>query len=89
MSVTAHVVDVIDGDTFTVVGDTIRLADVDAPELDQPNGVRAKRRLQELIEGKDVEYEEQARDVYGRLVAQVWVGHVDVNATMRTFLRGI
>jgi len=89
MSVTAHVVDVIDGDTFTVVGDTIRLAGVDAPELDQPNGVRAKRRLRDLIEDKTVEYRERARDVYGRIVAQVWVGHVDVNATMRSFLRGI
>jgi len=89
MWVTARVIKVIDGDTFTVTGDTIRLADVDAPELDEPSGLQAKQRLRDLIEGKDVEYEEQARDVYGRIVAEVWVGNVDVNATMRSFVRTI
>ena len=84
-AVSAKVVQVIDGDTFKTAY-VIRLADVDAPELDEPGGPAAKRELERLIGGKDITYEEKARDVYGRIVAQVWVNGIDVNAAMRRFL---
>ena len=85
MSVRAKVVEVIDGDTFKTKH-TIRLANVDAPEIHASGGPAAKRELDRLIGGKEVTYEERARDVYGRIVAQVWVGGADVNAAMHRFV---
>lgn len=66
---------VIDGDTFEVyrkVGNTrrIRLAGVNAPELYQFGGLKAKARLKKLIEGRTVTIVPKARS-YGRLVANV------------------
>lgn len=58
---TVHVADplrarVIDGDTFAYGGEKIRLADIDAPEIDPPHcpgeavlGLRAKARLAMLL----------------------------------------
>ena len=87
MAVRARVVEVIDGDTFRTAANRIRLANVDAPELNEPGGQAAKRELERLIGGKEVIYEEKARDPYGRIVAQVWVNGTDVNAAMRRFLK--
>jgi len=85
MAVRARVVEVIDGDTFKTVNNTIRLANVDAPELSESGGFAAKRELERLVGGKEVTYEEKAQS-YGRIVAQVWVNSTDVNAAMRRFL---
>lgn len=85
MAVSARVVEVIDGDTFRTAY-TIRLENVDAPELHQPGGYAAQQRLESLIGGKEITYEEKARDVYSRIIAQVWVNSTDVNAAMRRFL---
>lgn len=35
---------------------------------------------------KDIVYEEKARDDYGRIVAQVWVGNINVNDAMNSYL---
>jgi len=46
---------VIDGDTFdTDVKQLIRIASVDAPELDRCGGAEAKKELEKLILGKDI-----------------------------------
>jgi micrococcal nuclease len=45
---------VIDGDTIVIQGKSIRLAGVDAPELQHPWGVRAKRNLARLTKGQRV-----------------------------------
>ena len=85
MRQTARVSRVIDGDTFEIPGDTIRLENVNCPEMGQSGGSAARQKLESLIGGKTVSYEGQARDTYGRLVAQVWVNGINVNAEMRRF----
>ena len=58
-SLSGHVVDVYDGDTITVADPDrtewkVRLAAVDAPELGQPFGKKARKELLELILGQPV-----------------------------------
>jgi len=67
---------VIDGDTFITSSRkrVVRVANVDAPEKGTKAGDRAAQRLRNLIEGKKVEIETVARDVFGRTVARVKVG---------------
>jgi micrococcal nuclease len=66
---------VIDGDTFWVGGEKIRISDIDAPETHPPRcqseaelGKRATVRLQELLNAGPFELEPDARDQdrYGR-----------------------
>lgn len=66
---------VVDGDTFWIGGEKVRVADIDAPETHPPRcayerdlGNRATKRLQELLNGGPVQLEsaDRDRDVYGR-----------------------
>lgn len=82
----AYVTEVIDGDTFKTRLETMRLEGVDAPEINSEAGRKAKRKLEELILRKNIEYEEQARDDYGRLIVQVWVDDLNVNEEMESFI---
>ena len=81
-----QVLRVKDGDTITVQSGEeevdIRLADIDAPESDQPLGVEARRFLQNLIEGREAELALVGGDAYRRIVARVYRDGVDVNAEM-------
>ena len=87
MRSTAYVTEVIDGDTFRVESGTVmRLEGVDAPEINSEGGQKTKRKLEELILNKIIEYEEQARDDYGRLIVQVWVDGINVNEEMEDFI---
>lgn len=60
----------------------IRLAGIDAPELDQPWGVQARSALRRLVLGQAVVVEVTDRDRYGRLVGRMWRGRTYVNAAM-------
>ena len=72
-----------DGDTFqTERGKWIRLAGVDAPELRQPGGAKAKAELEKLIGDKSVNYD-QVGTSYGSGVAKVRVGGKSVNEAMK------
>lgn len=75
---------VIDGDTFDVEGDIrVRLAGADAPEY--PQGClseQAKKRLEELINGKFVRLEPQTTDNFGREVAYVFVMDLFIDQTL-------
>ena len=51
---TASVTSVIDGDSFYITGDEVRLADVSAPEWDEPGGSATTSALNGLISGKTV-----------------------------------
>jgi len=71
---------VIDGDTFWVRGEIIRIADIDAPELSPPRcqrkadiGEAAKRRLHTLLNAGPVTLAAGARDQdqYGRKLRTV------------------
>ena len=81
------VTNVIDGDTFdmkvTHVGkknaeeyndnERVRIAGIDAPEIDTEEGKKAKKELEKKISGKEVRCTIQARDTYGRIVADIQV----------------
>ncbi len=62
---------VIDGDSFLVGPREIRLADIDAPEYEQPYGRDAWRVLQGLIHGRTVRIKSVTTDRHGRTVAHV------------------
>jgi endonuclease YncB( thermonuclease family) len=68
---------IVDGDTFYIPNDRVRLADVNAPELgDEPGYSRAKNALSDLIDGKTVYLDtddKSGRDQYGRIIAVVYV----------------
>ncbi|HSG65404.1 MAG TPA: thermonuclease family protein, partial [Gammaproteobacteria bacterium] len=80
------VVGVVDGDTVDVRLSSgmirVRLQAIDTPERGQPYGDAAKQALARVVFGKAVELEPYEQDRYDRLVARVWLGDEDVNATM-------
>lgn len=65
-----RVVGVHDGDTLTLLVDRreykVRLAGIDAPELAQPYGRKAKQALSDLVFGEAIRVETAGRDRYGR-----------------------
>ena len=77
------VTNIVDGDTFDMEvtevwknnvyhynkQERIRIADIDAPELQDAGGKRSKESLEKKISGYTVECTIQTRDDYGRLVA--------------------
>jgi len=83
---------VVDGDTFTLGPDRIRLWGVDAPEgrqichdgrgQDYRCGDVARDQLKALIGDRPVECRQRDRDQYGRSVSQCWAGGVDLGAAM-------
>ena len=84
MPTQGHVVNVIDGDTLTILDpakniEHIRIASIDAPELahgptepGQPFGVEARAFLDQWGYQRDVALRCYERDRYGRLVCDVW-----------------
>jgi endonuclease YncB( thermonuclease family) len=75
---------VIDGDTFRTSSrkHSVRLANVNAPEKGRKGGAKATKQLKSLIQGKKVEVNTVARDTYGRAVAKVKRGRINVNKAM-------
>jgi hypothetical protein len=73
-----RVTEIIDGDSFKVTNDEVRLADISAPEWDKPGGDQATNILTNLINGKKVYLDTDPTRSYGRLVAVVYIKH---NAT--------
>jgi endonuclease YncB( thermonuclease family) len=85
--ITARVVGVHDGDTITVLTPDkrqikIRFAEIDAPELSQPYGKKAKQLLSLMVFGKDVSITPVTTDRYRRIVARVFQGNSDINLAM-------
>lgn len=91
-TIQGRVIVVIDGDTVLFQPDRpaartraflkIRLADIDAPEKDQPYGARATLALRELVLKQTVEINTLAIDRYGRTIAQLQHGSTQVNAEL-------
>lgn len=73
---------VIDGDTLFHEGTRIRLQGIDAPELAQAGGEDAKKHLIRLIGAGPVRVEPRGVDLYGRTVARVSRGPVDLGREM-------
>jgi micrococcal nuclease len=76
-----RVLRVIDGDTIEISGgDRVRLLGVDAPEKGELIALLATERLRELTASGYVTLEKcETRDVYGRILATVRVGRINVN----------
>lgn len=81
---------VVDGDTIvatidmgfhTFRKDTFRLARIDAPQIDKPEGVVSLMSLKAKLEGIDkvVTLWSKAKDKWGRWLAEVYVGDENVN----------
>ncbi|MFZ5522971.1 MAG: thermonuclease family protein [Pseudomonadota bacterium] len=80
----ARVIAVLDGDTILVMRDSgppvkVRLADIDAPEKEQPGGIASKKSLSELVLHKQIDVDDRATDAYGRLVAHLTADGKSVN----------
>lgn len=86
MTTNEKVIRVIDGDTFATDTRYIRLANVDAPEINSQGGRAATRKLQSLINGKTVSITEVGTS-YGRKVAEVTFNRASINQMMRDFLK--
>ena len=90
----AYVTRVIDGDTIEVSiagrDDEVRYIGIDTPETVKPGtpiqcfGPQASAFNHRLVEGRAVRlvFDSERRDVYGRLLAYVFVGHRFVNARL-------
>lgn len=87
-----RVIAVIDGDTVLFKPDhhgaasrsflKLRLADIDAPEHDQPYGDAATAALSALLLNRRVTLETVATDVYGRTIARIRIGAMELDAAL-------
>ena len=77
------VIYVVDGDTFiTENHQSVRLAGLDAPELENCMGQDAKKALSTLILGKRVQLRDLKADPFRRIMALVYVNSTLVNEVM-------
>ncbi len=61
----------------------VRMHQIDAPELDQPHGIRARDHLRKLCrKGTTAVIHLQGRDQYGRLLGDVYCDDKNVNEEM-------
>lgn len=63
----------IDGDTLVCNRQKFRLTNVYAAELNEAGGTAAKRRLQSLVAGREVDFKRFGHDRYGRILAEAYV----------------
>ena len=63
----------VDGDSLVCNRVKVRLTNVYAAELNQPGGTAAKRKLQALVQGREVALRAHGHDRYGRLLAEAFV----------------
>jgi micrococcal nuclease len=84
---TGRVVGVHDGDTATILtaGNQqvkCRLGNIDAPELHQSFGNRAKQALSDLVYGQTVQVEDEGGDRYGRRICMISTPRGQANREM-------
>jgi endonuclease YncB( thermonuclease family) len=73
---------VLDGDTIVVRRQRVRLHGIDAPELTQAGGFRARSHLIRMAGGREGEVLPVGVDRYGRVVAKVRLGTIDISDRM-------
>ena len=84
---TGRVVKVADGDTITVQlsnkkRERVRFLGIDAPEHDQAYGAEARTAMNKLANSRMVKVVYEQRDMYGRIVGQVFIGERDLGMLM-------
>jgi len=66
-----------DGDTYVLrkgnTDFTVRLKNVDSPELKQPYGYLSFVYTSKLLSGRMVSYDSTGKDLYGRVLADIWI----------------
>ena len=67
----------------------VRLAGIDAPEKRQPFGNASRKKLRDLVAGKEVLVEFEKYDRYGRIVGKVWVTPPDCPKCGKTLDAGL
>ena len=87
LAIRGRCVGVHDGDSITLLAAgnkqlKVRVAFVDAPELSQAFGYRAKQAMSNLLIGKNVAVRPHTIDRYGRLVGLVYVEGADAGLQM-------
>jgi endonuclease YncB( thermonuclease family) len=85
----AYITKIVDGDTFYVGKERVRLENLDAPEMKECGGIKCKEKLTELICNKEIEYITKARDKYTRLIVEVWVGGANINKIMGDYVESL
>jgi micrococcal nuclease len=82
---------VVDGDTIDVIIDfgfkltlamRLRLSRINAPETrgkEKEQGLVSKQKLITLIEGKDIIIETEKQGKYGRYLAEIYYGSMNIN----------
>lgn len=79
-----EVIGISDGDSLTVLVDRkpikVRLAEIDAPESNQPFGTRSRQSLAAICYRKMAQITWQTRDRYQRVIGQIQCAGVDANA---------
>ena len=82
----ARVVRVKDGDTYVLrkgnTDFTVRLKNIDAPELKQPYGYLSFVNTSKLLSGRMVSYDSTGKDLYGRVLADIWVNNQRLDSTL-------
>jgi len=83
-TITGKVVGVSDGETITVLDadnrrHRVRLMGIDAPEINQDFGRRAKQSLSDLVFGKTVTVTSRKKDKYGRTLGEVTLDGKDIS----------
>jgi len=73
----------VDGDTIRAGSERIRLRGIDTPEMSDQAGLAAKQRLEELLRSGSIHIVPHGRDVYHRLVADVFVNGENVADILR------
>jgi len=85
-----NVTSITDGDTIKIdyngTTEKVRLIGIDTPETKECFYLEAKKKLESLLEGKDVEIEQDSsqgeRDEYTRLLLYVWLDGENINQKM-------
>jgi len=85
------VIKIIDGDTIDILyhnkKERVRLLRINTPERDEGKYLQAKKALENLVGGRKIRLEFEIpgkieRGVYGRILAYILVGNVNVNVEM-------